>query len=121
MNKIKFSHKYPKLHGQKQAELLRVVIVSYYHLHKDLIEYDTKYIFNERKDHHGTTQDYEEGYYPLPKTNLLHLTFVGDKGIPFCTIRRHTVQKFSYYKRLVGEKFEIVNTAYTEQTKEEKK
>ncbi len=106
MNKIKFSHDYPKLHGQKEAELLRVVIVSYYHLHKDLIEYDTKYILPDY------SPDLQGGvcHYQLPKTNLLHLTFVGDKGIPFCTIRRHTVQKFSYYKRLVGKKFDIVNT-----------
>ena len=102
MNKIKFSHKYPKLHEQIQAELLRVTIVSYHHLHKDLIEYDTHWV--EKGD---------EGWYPLPKTNLLHLTFVGDKGIPFCTIRKHTTQKFGYYKHKIGEKFEIEISSQT--------
>ena len=108
MNQIKFSHNYPKLHNQNKATLLDVRIISYYHLHSDLIDYDTRYHFNERKDHHGTIQDYDEGYYQLPKTNLIHLTFIGNKLIPFCTLRRHTTQKFSYYKNKIGEEFSIV-------------
>ena len=101
MNKIKFSHNYPKLWKQTKATLLDVRIVSYFSLHKDLIEYDTVY-----------TEKGKEGYqhYPLPKTNLIQLVFVGNKLIPFCTIRRHTVRKFSYYKALLGEDFDIVIT-----------
>lgn len=94
MNQIKFSHNYPKLHNQNKATLLDVRIISYYHLHSDLIEYDTK---NSKGE-----------YYPLPKTNLIHLTFIGNKLIPFCTLRRHTTQKFSYYKNKIGEEF-IIN------------
>lgn len=93
MKTIKFSSNYPKLHNQKEATLLNCEIVSFFQLHEDLIEYDTKNSNGE--------------YYPLPKTDLIHLTFLGDKLIPFCTIRRYTIEKYSYYKNLVGKRFII--------------
>ena len=96
MNQIKFSHNYPKLWNQNKATLLDVRIESFFNLKNDLIVYDTKTETGE--------------FYPLPHTNLIHLTFIGDKLIPFCTIRRHTNQKFSYYKNLIGKEFEIVLT-----------
>lgn len=90
--KIKFSHEYPKLWGQYSARLLEVNDTEYKNLHPDLIEYDTKY---------------NGGYYPLPKVRLIQLIFLGDKGIPFCTIRRWTPQKHRYYESAIGKIFEI--------------
>lgn len=107
MNQIKFSHKYPKLHKQNKATLLDVRIVSYFSLSEDLIDYDTHWIENR-----------DEGWYPLPHTNLIHLTFLGESLIPFCTIRRHTVQKFAYYKSKIGDEFEVVLTSTTDSSKE---
>ncbi len=97
MANIKFSHRYPKLWGQKRAELLDVRIVSYYNLKENMIEYDTNY------DDNGSLEHYE-----LPKTNLILLTFRGEDLIPFTTLRRHTVEKFKYYKDLEGEWFDII-------------
>jgi len=90
-NVIKFSDDYPKLWGQKVARLVHVYILSYYDMHPDLVEYDTK------------TADGK--YYPLPKTTLIQLVFVGDKQIPFCTIRRHTKEKYGYYLSKLNKEF----------------
>ena len=100
MNQIKFSHIYPKLWGQKKAKLLDVRIVSFFSLHSDLLNYDTRW-----------NDGNEVGKYPLPHDNLIHLTFLGENLIPFCTIRRHTNQKYSYYKSKIGEEFEVVLTS----------
>jgi hypothetical protein len=81
---INFSHNYPKLWGQGKAKLIRIEVIDARTLTKELIEYDTK------------TSDGK--YYQLPKDGkLLQLFFVGDKGIPFCTLRRHTISKWDYY------------------------
>ncbi len=93
MRSIKFSSNYPKLHNQMEAKLVNIEIVSFYELHNDLIEYDTK---NTRGE-----------YYKLPKSNLIHLTFIGNKFIPFCTIRKHTTEKYAYYKSHLGETFNV--------------
>ena len=94
MSRIKFSHNYPKLWNQKEAVLINVQVIDDNDLTEDLVEYDTKI---------------KEGvYYPLPKGKKLHLTFIGDKWIPFCTIRRFTEQKAEYYRDLKGKCFKIV-------------
>ena len=94
--KIKFSKEYPKLHGQTEAILLNVKSLNFKALPKELIEYDTK-----AKD---------GSYYLLPKTELIHLTFLGDKLIPFCTIRKYTIEKEKYYRNEIHNVFDIVIT-----------
>ena len=93
---IRFSHDYKKFKGQKnQAELIAVKIVKYDELTPELIKYDT--------------QTTEEGIsYKLPKTTLIKLFFEGEKGIPFCTLRRHTPEKYAYYRSLVGKTMEVI-------------
>lgn len=114
MNKITFSHIYPKLWGQKTAKLLAVELLSAKEVqeNKDLLEYDTRYSTEKSI----AMQDKEfDDYYPLPKSdNLIQLVFLGDKGIPFCTIRSAYMKigyklgnKLDYYKGLIGEEFEI--------------
>jgi len=105
--KINFSHDYPKLWKQKKAELLavRVIDAQAVAINKDLIEYDTKYILPDY------SPDFTGGvcYYPLPKTGkLIQLIFVGDKDIPFCTLRRYIPTKYDYYKKGIGKIFEII-------------
>lgn len=99
MNKIKFSHKYKKLAGQTKATLMFVAVFDY---EKDrypsLTEYDTAIL--------------EGGYYPLSKGRYVILFFLGDKGIPFTTIRskigRFGLDKEEYYSKHLNEEFEIV-------------
>ena len=96
--KIKFSSDYPKLHGQTSAELLAVKPIRIdKNTPKELLEYDTKKI-------DGT-------YYELKTGNYIQLVFLGNLGIPFCTIRTPYNQygdKTEYYKSKVGELFNIV-------------
>jgi len=102
MLKIRFSHSYPKLWGQTSGRLLAVELLDAKEVQKneDLLDYDTKYIYNEFRDY---------DYYLLPKSgNLVQLIFLGDKGIPFCTLRPDHHGKFSYYKDKIGQEFEIV-------------
>lgn len=104
MPKIKFSHNYQKLHGQTSAVLLAVQELSFpTDRNDDLIEYDTTYLSPNGIDS-----------YPLPDGTYLQLIFIGNKHIPFCTIRSkyggsHKNKK-DYYESLVWETFQIVIT-----------
>ena len=96
MPNIKFSSDYPKLWGQTSAKLLAVETIN---INRDtpaeLLEYDTK-----KKD--GT-------YYPLKSGKYLQLVFIGNKHIPFCTIRSaYPPQKEEYYRSLIGQNFDVV-------------
>ena len=95
---IKFTSDYPKLHGQTSAELLAVKPIRIDNdTPKELIEYDTK-----KSD--GT-------YYNLKTGNYIQLIFLGNLGIPFCTIRskrnRYAEDKEAYYSQFVGGNFTI--------------
>lgn len=95
MKTIKFSGDYPKLHGQKSATLVAVAKIKIdKNTPHELLEYDTK-----KSD--GT-------YYELKTGNYMQLIFLGDKAIPFCTIRSAYPQhKVEYYKNSIGQKFNI--------------
>lgn len=98
MKKIKFSHNYYKLHGQTTAVLIAVRELRIdENTPKTLIEYDTSF---------------EGGKYVLSKGDYVQLVFLGNFGIPFCTIRRKIgmrgYNKFEYYTALIGETFEVV-------------
>lgn len=95
MNVIKFSHEYPKLWNQSEAVLVAVNYITKndFPLNQDLLNYDTKTSKGE--------------YYPLPKGDYLQLIFLGDKRIPFCTIRRNTTEKNEYYCSKINQLFKI--------------
>lgn len=94
MNAIKFSHEYPKMHGQTSAELLAVRPLKVdAHTPKKLLDYDTTY---------------EGGRYPLRSGEYIQLIFLGNLRIPFCTIRSaYPPSKVAYYKQSVGNVFII--------------
>ena len=94
MSIIKFSHGYPKLHGQTSAELLAVRPIRIdKNTPQELLEYDTKY---------------DGGYFPLPTGDYIQLIFLGNLRIPFCTIRQnYPPQKGDYYRGKVGDVFTI--------------
>lgn len=94
MSVIKFSHAYPKLHGQTSAELLAVRPIRIdKNTPKELLEYDTKY---------------DCGYYKLAPGGYIQLIFLGNLRIPFCTIRKnYPPQKGDYYCGKVGDVFTI--------------
>jgi len=89
---IKFSKEYPKLHNQITAILVHVKVIVL-RLEEDLIEYDTKAI--------------DGSYYKLPEPPYIHLTFLGNKEIPFCTIRKYTIEKYEFYKSMENRWFNI--------------
>lgn len=96
MKEIKFSKEYPKLWNQTEATLIMVRILEAENIkcNRDLIEYDTK--------------DNKGEYYELPnKGRLLQLIFIGDRDIPFCTLRRSTPTKEAYYTNSIGHEFLI--------------
>lgn len=103
MNNIKFSHDYPKLWGQKTAELIavRIIDAQAISINKQLIEYDTKYLVRESPPLYG--------YYQLPKIGkLIQLIFIGNFDIPFCTLRRYIPDKYEFYKGKIGSVFNVV-------------
>jgi hypothetical protein len=94
MKTIKFSHDYPKLHGQTEAKLLNVSIVlnSQLQISPDLVKYDT--LKSDGK------------YYKLDKCDYYMLLFLGNKNIPFTTFRKLVLQN-DFYCKAVGETFRI--------------
>lgn len=91
---IKFSHVYPKLHGQTSAELLAVRRIKIdAHTPPELLEYDTSY---------------EGGRFPLRSGDYIQLVFIGNLHIPFCTLRSaYPASKVAYYQCSVGKVFQI--------------
>ena len=90
---IKFSHSYPKLHGQESALLVAVELRGRSDFSEKFIEYDTAF---------------DGGHYPLPPAQYMVLVFLGNELIPFTTVRRWTAEKFRYYHNAIGQTFEIV-------------
>ena len=87
-NEIKFSKNYPKLWGQTTAKLIAVEDINIdENTNKDLLEYELK------------------------KGKYIQLVFLGNKNIPFCTIRSaygKMGNKKEYYQAKIGETFNIV-------------
>lgn len=80
MQEIKFNHNYKKLHNQTEAFLVWRDVAYPERLDKEFIYYDT------------------EGSYVLDKNkSYLMLYFVGDKGIPFTTLRTNNVENRKKY------------------------
>ena len=102
MPTIKFSHHYPKLHGQTSAELLAVRTCTRDEMSAAFIEYDTAY--EGEAGVVGPTM-----YYPLPRNKYMVLYFIGNERIPFTTVRRWTPEKCTYYYEAVGQTFDIVH------------
>lgn len=77
---IKFNINYKKLHNQKEAILIWKDVSYSERLNKEFIDYDT------------------EGSYVLEKDkSYLILYFVGDKGIPFTTLRKNNEENRRKY------------------------
>ena len=81
--------------GPKKAKLIFVQEVRIKHLSKDFLKYDTK--INKKEE-----------YYKLPKEGkMIQLIFLGNKEIPFCTLRRHTSERFTFYLKNINKIFNI--------------
>lgn len=93
IKQIKFSHAYPKLHGQTSATLYDILLLDRAELTKKFIEYDTVYA---------------GGHFPLPSGKYMVLLFLGNERIPFTTVRPFTQEKFLYYNRYIGGIFDII-------------
>jgi hypothetical protein len=95
MKTIKFSSDYPKLHGQKTATLVAVARIKIdENTPPELLEYDTKKA--------------DGSYFNLEHGTYLQLIFLGDKSIPFCTIRSaQPAHKVEDYKSSIGQKYNI--------------
>jgi hypothetical protein len=100
--KIKFSHQYPKLHRQTSGKLIAVELRNRLDLHPKFVLYDTHYI-DEYKTDCGV-----DGYCPLPNGLCLVLYFIGEYGIPFCTVRQATGQREAKYRTNIGKVFDVV-------------
>ena len=113
MKKIKFSHQYDKMLNNEYTEiptkaiLMEVLLTKSEELHPRFVEYDTSFYSDDLKNC---------GYYKIPKGLCLVLilkTEGVDKDMIWTTIRRHTPQKYEYYKKSRGEEFEIEITEAT--------
>jgi hypothetical protein len=104
---IKFYHAHPKLWGQTSAELIDVREINIPgDFTRELREYDTAYDDGEGKE-----------YFSLPAGDYLQLIFVGNRGVPFCTLRYKTPEKERYYGSRLNCTFAIEISGETTKTK----
>ena len=91
MKQIIFNHNFKKLHNQKKAVLIQTATIKGVNVQKEFIDYDTdkKYKINKNEDY-------------------LFLVFVGDKMIPFTTIRKLNIKNVKKYVGYEGDYFDIV-------------
>jgi hypothetical protein len=113
MRVILFSHHYEKLWGQTSAKLLAVNTDIYIHRPFDvselgsLVDYDTRYYDqSEWVMKRGT----------IAKGEYMQLVLLGNKGIPFCALRRQNVEN---RKRYIGKEGETFLIGVTEETRQE--
>jgi hypothetical protein len=95
---IKISNEYYKFADAKlpfKAVLVQCFKIHYRDLSKCFIAYDTTY---------------DEGEYPLPKTDLIVLLLMFEDKKLFTTIRSFNPEKWKYYKSLEGEEVELLRT-----------
>lgn len=92
-NNIKFCLNYNKLHNQTKAKLLDVSIVESELLDKEYLNYDTIS---------------DIGTFYIKKGKYILLTFLGNKNIPFTTLREYSDTDFAYYTKLIHCYFNIV-------------
>lgn len=99
---IGFSHRYVKLQDQTSAELVHVRPIKIDSKTSfDLLDYDTLYFAWVG----GYARDpvVERRHFKLEPGDYLQLVFIGNKGIPFCSIRKPG----DHWRGNVGDVFEI--------------
>lgn len=101
MMKLKFNHNYAKMpEDVSKTCLLEVIKTHYNKLHSVFLVYDT---------------EYEDGYYQLPKTDLLLLVLIsyeknisgGYNEVVWTTLRRYSKEKEDYYISEIGNDVEL--------------
>jgi len=90
--RIGFSFDYLKLHGQRSATLVRVDRVRRDQLDDSFIDYDTRHA---------------DGHFTLEGDEFYLLYFIGEKLIPFTTLRLVTDQNRERFEGNVGHVFEL--------------
>lgn len=109
---IGFSHEYLKMHGQRSGTLIDVEQVDRENLTGEFLEYDTSYLGNDGKVHkYGV--DFGD---KAADARLAVLVFIGDKLIPFTTIRNLTDFDEVFYS--IGRKYDFVFKGSEESGKE---
>ena len=79
MRNILFNDNYPKLHNQCMARLIDYKVINESKLNQEFIIYDC--------------QKSDGSLYKLEKNvNYILMYFIGDKQIPFTTIRKHNTK-----------------------------
>ena len=96
MNTIKFAKQLLKLHGQTSAELVAVRLVDTALMSP--ADFDELYNYDCKAD--------DGSYYPLNKDKTYtQLIFIGNKNIPFATLRNKN--KYMDYVKQIGWVFSV--------------
>lgn len=96
---VKFTAPFVKIRRQTKAKLVCVSVVDSDALHPDFIEYDSLF-YNDRLQPRHMSMDFLSG-------KLLHLIFLGNKLIPFATVRPHTPSREKFYRSLLGKNVDV--------------
>ena len=93
-DKIVFRNNFRKLGSQKYCYCLRIMELNVnkkLKSTKDFLKYDT--------------EPYD---FPIKNGNYLYLLFIGDKGIPFTTLRKNNEENKEKYKEYCWYKIEVI-------------
>lgn len=94
MKNIRFKFEYEKFPSHPHPSTLMEVFVVADDLHPNFVSYDTQIVGG--------------GKYNLPSGKKIVLLLRSTDGMLWTTIRRHTDEKESYYRRLRGHAFGII-------------
>lgn len=110
--KIKFDHDFYKLRGQTTATLLGVDVVTRISLDDVMVALDAQYYVDVPLEQDKEQTQPECRVAELPKGFVTVLTFLGNKLIPFTTVRKCLEKKIQEYRGMAYEKqvFDIVIT-----------
>lgn len=100
MNKIKFSHEYLKLSRidtKNPVKLIKIGLIMREEQPQPFINYDTGYYDDKGR----------KCYYPLKPGKYILLFLMDQNGMLFTTIRPHTLDKYSYYCKQLGDFFKL--------------
>lgn len=90
---IKFNNNFKKLHNQTKAKIINIEFNYLSKLDDEFIKIDTEM-------DNGKFYKLEEGFYMI-------LTFIGNKGISFRTLRKYTATKLKSYSDILQRNDEL--------------
>jgi hypothetical protein len=96
---VKFTAPFVKIRRQTKAKLIFISVIDADSLHPDFVEYDSLF-YNHKFQPRHMSLDFLSG-------KILLLVFLGNKMIPFATVRPYTESREKFYRSILGKTVDV--------------